>query len=172
MCGRKLHGCWRTRRSHRADSPAPASPGVSGIHSNFPKLRWQRDTLPSLLKNLVWKQGEGFYHPVRAQIHLVAIVYPRLSKRSKLGTRGNIVTLKYSLWEAGDDSRSVLQSGGDIERGQRAAAGAYTTHHEQPHGGNPTFRDAAPTLGDADPGIPRCSSPGGIPARPRSPLLS
>lgn len=91
---------------------------MPGIHSNFPKPRWQGDTLPSLLKNLVWKRGEGFYHLVRGQIHLVATVYLRLPKRSKLGTRGNIVTLKYSLWEAGEDSRSVLQPEGDIEGGQ------------------------------------------------------
>lgn len=80
-----------------------------------------------------------------AQTHLVATLYLRLSKRSKLGTRGNIAPLKYSRWEAGEDSRSVLEPGGDMEGGQRAAAGGYSTHH----GGNPTVHAASPTLGDA-----------------------
>lgn len=118
MCGCKLCGCWRTRRSHRAASPAPASPRVAEIHSNFPEPHWQGHTLPSLLKNSVWKQGEESHHPMRAQTHLVATVYVRLSKRSKLGTRGNIATMKSSLWEAGDGSSWVLQPGGDTERGQ------------------------------------------------------
>lgn len=139
----------------------PSSQPCSRVRNPFkvPQPRWQGHPLPSLLKNLLWKRGE--HHLERAQTHLA--VYPRLAKRNKLGTRGNIVTLGY-WWEKWGPQCSVPQPGGDTERGQGAAAGAHSTE-------GPPRSD--PHTGGCSPSIPRCASPGGIPARPpSSPLLT
>lgn len=52
----------------------------------------------------------------------------------------------------------MFQPGGDTERGQRAAARAYSTHHHRPTEGTPCDPHIR---GCSSPGIPRCASPGG-----------
>lgn len=147
MCGRKLHGCWRTRRSHRAASPAPVTRRVRNPFK-LPQPRWQGRTLPSVLKNLLWKQGE--HRLERAQTHRA--VYPRLLKRSKLGTRGNMVTLEYWRCYSREGTRN-----GDREHG----TGTEHTERGSRHGGTPTSRGATPTAGDAAPASQDAHPPGG-----------